>query len=157
MKIIYLLIILLLHPFGSYACEMISPVRHTNPDSTVGGLVSSKAKVSPTAYIGYDAKVCDSAWVDGNARILDRAIIQGNAWIKEFSTVKGNAVVGDNVVVWGNQGYPVVIEGEASVYENARILAGTRISGQSNVYGNVSLTSSEVSEKARVCEKFDLK
>ncbi|MFA7614702.1 MAG: hypothetical protein WCY48_10740 [Candidatus Caldatribacteriota bacterium] len=88
---------------------------------------------------------------------MDRAIIQGNAWIKEFSTVKGNAVVGDNVVVWGNQGYPVVIEGEALVYENARILAGTRISGQSNVYGNVSLTSSEVSEKARVCEKFDLK
>ncbi|MFA5583832.1 MAG: hypothetical protein WDA09_06420 [Bacteriovoracaceae bacterium] len=157
MKLKYILICFFIYSHGSLACEMVSPARHINPDSTEGGLVSSKAKVAPSAYIGYNVKVCDSAWVDGNAKVLDQAMIKGNAWVREFSTVKDRAVIDEHAVLWGNQGFPVLVEGDAHIFGNARIMAGTKISDQSRVYGNVSLTSSQVMGKARVCEKFDLK
>lgn len=139
-----------------FACEMSSAHRHTNPDSSEGGLVNSKAKVAATAYLAYGAKVCDSAWVDGNAKVLDQAIIKGNAWVREFSTVKDKAVIDEHAVLWGNQGFPVLVEGEAQIYGNAKILAGTTVSDLSRIYGNVSLKSSIVFNKGKVCENYVL-
>lgn len=144
-------ILLFLISLKSFSCELTSPTRHTNPDSTEGGLVSSQAKVAPTAYIGYNAKVCDSAWVDGNAKVLDHAIVKGSAWVREFSTVKENAVITDNAVLWGNQGYPVVVGEEALVSGSSRVLAGTKIDGKARVLDNATLRSVTVGGNARIC------
>ncbi|MFA5584375.1 MAG: hypothetical protein WDA09_09180 [Bacteriovoracaceae bacterium] len=75
----------------------------------------------------------------------------------ELFRLSHTAVIDESAVLWGNQGFPVLIEGEAYVYGSAKILAGTSISDRSKVYGNVSLISSELFDNARVCEKFNLK
>jgi carbonic anhydrase/acetyltransferase-like protein (isoleucine patch superfamily) len=138
------------------ACELINPVRHINPDSTQGGLISAAAKVSPSAFVDFEARVCDSAWVDGNTKILDQATIKGSAWVREFSTVRDRAVVSEHAVIWGNKGFPVIVEGDSNIFGSAKILAGTRVSDHSRVYGNSTLKSSTLVNKARVCENYIL-
>lgn len=141
----------LLFSLKAFSCEMASPVRHTNPDGTQGGLVSKGAKVEASVFIGFNARVCDQAWADGNAKILDNAIVSENAWVRENSIIKEHAVVSGEAVVWGGLHSPALVSGFSRVYGNARILAGTSISEYAKVFGSVSLEDSQVYGQAEVC------
>jgi len=94
--------------------------RHTNPDGSVGGLVSNGARVSKSAYIGRDATIKDGGEVLGNARILDRAIIHGK--VQDEAIVCGEAnlgsltIVADHAVISGQARLEdIVIDGYAHV------------------------------------------
>lgn len=157
MRITFLfLLIYLILSNHVFACEMTSAYRHTNPDSSEGGLVNSKAKVAATAYLAYEAKVCDSAWVDGNAKVLDQAVIKGNAWVREFSTVKDKAVIDEHAVLWGNQGFPVQVSDSSVIAGSTKILAGTTIQGNARVSGEATIKSSTIGGNARICGGFIL-
>lgn len=146
----------LLFSLKAFSCEMVSPVRHTNPDGTTGGLVSKGAKVESSVFVGHDARICGQAWVEGNARILGSSVVKDDSWIRENSIIQERANVGGSAVVWGSKALPAVVSGDSKVYGNAKILAGTKISGRSTVYGSVTLNRSELSGEAKVCEGYIL-
>lgn len=134
------------------ACGMTNPARHTNPDGSLGGFVSERAKVATTVHVDPGAKVCDSAWVEGNARILDSAVVKEQAWIRSFAIIRGRAVIAGRAYVEGIQNYPAIVEGNARVYGNGHILVGTTVTDNAVVYGSANIESSTVSENAEVCE-----
>lgn len=142
---------------NAFSCELVAPVRHTNPDGSHGGMVSRDAKVAVTAHIGFDAKVCDKAWVDGNAKILDLAEVKEEAWVREFSVIKDRATVAGKAVVWGTKNTPAEVGEDSKIYGEAKVMTGTKVSGTAEVYGTVTLEDSVVSADARVCEGYILK
>ena len=104
--------------------------------SNGGGLVSSKAKVAATAYVGPDA-VVNGGTVSGNARIEDFAVVNGG-------TISGNAVVrGRAFVSGGSVGDDAVLE------EDAWLVSGT-ISGKAKVGALSVILESIVKENAQV-------
>ncbi len=101
-----------------------------------GGLVSNKAKVAATAYVGPDA-VVNGGTVSGNARIEDFAVVNGG-------TISGNAVVrGRALVTAGTIGDDAVLE------DDAWLVSGT-ISGKAKVGALSLIVNSTVTDNAQV-------
>jgi len=101
-----------------------------------GGLVSSKAKVAATAYVGPDA-VVNGGTISGNARIEDFAVVNGG-------TISDNAVVrGRALVTAGN------ISGDAVLEEDAWLVSGT-ISGKAKVGAISIIVNTTVTDNAQV-------
>ncbi len=101
-----------------------------------GGLVSNKAKVAATAYVGPDA-VVNGGTVSGNARIEDFAVINGG-------TISDNAVVrGRALVTAGN------ISGDAVLEDDAWLVSGT-ISGKAKVGAISIIVNTTVTDNAQV-------
>lgn len=102
-----------------------------------GGLVSSKAKVAATAYVGPDA-VVNGGTVSGNARIEDFAVVDGG-------TISGNAVVrGRALVTAGTVGDDAVLEEDAwlvsgSITGKAKVGALSIIAGSTTVTDNAQV------------------
>ncbi|WP_290762844.1 DUF6055 domain-containing protein [Fibrobacter sp. UBA4297] len=106
------------------------------PHSNGGGLVSSKAKVAATAYVGPDA-VVNGGTVSGNARIEDFAVVNGG-------TISDNAVVrGRALVTAGN------ISGDAVLEDDAWLVSGT-ISGKAKVGALSIIVNTTVTDNAQV-------
>jgi carbonic anhydrase/acetyltransferase-like protein (isoleucine patch superfamily) len=97
--------------------------RHKNPDGTVGGWVADTAEVGGDIYIGSNARVKD------NAKITSYGT-------KEPIKILDNAIVSGNARVYGNRqfNFPVIISGNASISDSARITGGL-ISGNAVVDG----------------------
>jgi hypothetical protein len=101
-----------------------------------GGLVSNKAKVAATAYVGPDA-VVNGGTVSGNARIEDFAVVNGG-------TISDNAVVrGRALVTAGN------ISGDAVLEDDAWLVSGT-ISGKAKVGAISIIVNTTVTDNAQV-------
>lgn len=101
-----------------------------------GGLVSNKAKVAATAYVGPDA-VVNGGTVSGKARIEDFAVVNGG-------TISGNAVVrGRALVTAGTIGDDAVLE------DDAWLVSGT-ISGKAKVGALSLIVNSTVTDNAQV-------
>lgn len=158
MKCIRILVALLLLIFkASFACELNSPHRHSNPDGSIGGLVSSTSRVEATAYVAYDAKICDGAWIEGNARVLGEAKIKENAWIRDNAIINEHAIVGGSAIVWGVSSQPAVVQGHSVVSGSAKILAGSLIEDRAEISGNTSLYGVTAAADAKICEGLILK
>lgn len=148
--------ILILSGKQTLACNLTSPLRHINPDKSVGGLVSSMAKVEPTAFIGYNAKVCDQAWVDGNAIVLDFAIIKENAWVRSYTKIRNFSIIAGDSYLQGNFNDEVVIAERSNISGTAKILQGTNISGDSKISAGPVIKNSSIFGKAVICESHNL-
>ena len=106
------------------------------PHSNGGGLVSSKAKVAATAYVGPDA-VVNGGTVSGNARIEDFAVVNGG-------TISGNAVVRGRALVTAG-----TIGDDAMLEEDAWLVSGT-ISGKAKVGALSIIVNTTVTDNAQV-------
>lgn len=101
-----------------------------------GGLVSSKAKVDASVYVGPDA-VVNGGTVSGNARIEDFAVVDGG-------TISGNAVVrGRALVTAGTVGDDAVLE------EDAWLVSGS-ITGKAKVGALSIIVNTTVTDNAQV-------
>ena len=101
-----------------------------------GGLVSSKARVAATAYVGPNA-VVNGGTVSGNARIEDFAVVDGG-------NISGNAVVrGRALVSAGTIGDDAVLE------EDAWLVSGS-ISGKAKVGALSVILESTIKDKAQI-------
>ena len=107
--------------------------------SNGGGLVSSKANVAATAYVGPDA-VVNGGTVSGNARIEDFAVVNGGT-ISDNAIVRGRALVtagtiSDDAVLeedaWLVSG---AISGKAKVGALSIIAGNTTVTDNAQVYG----------------------
>ena len=101
-----------------------------------GGLVSSKANVAATAYVGPDA-VVNGGTVSGKARIENFAVVDGG-------TISGNAVVrGRALVTAGTVGDDAVLE------EDAWLVSGS-ITGKAKVGALSIIVNTSVTDNAQV-------
>ncbi len=101
-----------------------------------GGLVSSKARVAATAYVGPNA-VVNGGTVSGNARIEDFAVVDGG-------NISGNAVVrGRALVSAGTIGDDAVLE------EDAWLVSGS-ISGKAKVGALSVILESTIKDNAQI-------
>ena len=101
-----------------------------------GGLVSNKAKVSESVYVGPDA-VVNGGTISGNARIEDFAVINGG-------TISGNAIVrGRALVTAGTIGDDAVLE------EDAWLVSGS-ITGKAKVGALSIIVNTTVTDNAQV-------
>ena len=107
--------------------------------SNGGGLVSSKANVAATAYVGPDA-VVNGGTVSGNARIEDFAVVNGGT-VSDNAIVRGRALVtagtiSDDAVLeedaWLVSG---AISGKAKVGALSIIAGNTTVTDNAQVYG----------------------
>ena len=105
--------------------------------SNGGGLVSSKAKVDASVYVGPDA-VVNGGTVSGNARIEDFAVVDGG-------TISGNAVVRGRALLSAG-----TIADDAVLEDDAWLVSGS-ISGKAKV-GALSIIagSTTVTDNAQV-------
>ncbi|WP_407441747.1 DUF6055 domain-containing protein [Fibrobacter sp.] len=119
-----------------------------------GGLVSSKAKVDATVYVGPNA-VVNGGTISGNARIEDFAVVDGG-------TISGKAVVrGRALVSAGTIGDNAVLEDDAwlvsgSISGNAKvgaisIIVNSTIADDAQVYGVMwAVTEKKLSGTAQI-------
>jgi carbonic anhydrase/acetyltransferase-like protein (isoleucine patch superfamily) len=104
--------------------------------SNGGGLVSSKAKVDASVYVGPDA-VVNGGTISGKARIEDFAVVDGG-------TISGNAVVrGRALVTAGTIGDDAVLE------EDAWLVSGS-ITGKAKVGALSIIVNTTVTDDAQV-------
>ena len=101
-----------------------------------GGLVSSKANVAATAYVGPDA-VVNGGTVSGNARIEDFAVVDGG-------TISGNAVVRGRALVTAG-----IIGDDAVLEEDAWLVSGS-ITGKAKVGALSIIVNTTVTDDAQV-------
>ena len=123
--------------------------------SNGGGLVSSKANVAATAYIGPDA-VVNGGTVSGNARIEDFAVVNGGTII-DNAIVRGRALVtagtiSDDAVLeedaWLVSG---AISGKAKVGALSIIAGSTTVTDNAQVYGVMwAVTDKKLSGSAQL-------
>ena len=104
--------------------------------SNGGGLVSSKARVAATAYVGPDA-VVNGGTISGNARIEDFAVINGGA-------ISGNAVVRGRAFVTGGS-----VSDDAILEEDAWLVSGA-ISGKAKVGALSVIIESAIKDNAQI-------
>lgn len=106
--------------------------RHKNG----GGLVSDKAKVDETVYVGYDA-VVNGGTITGNARIYDKVVVDGG-------TISGNALVYGRALVSGG-----TISDDAVLRDDAWLVSGS-ISGNAQVGALSVIVNSTIKDDAQV-------
>ena len=104
--------------------------------SNGGGLVSSKASVAATAYVGPDA-VVNGGKVTGKARIEDFAVIDGG-------TISDNAVVRGRAFVSAGS-----VSGDAVLEEDAWLVSGS-VSGKAKVGALSVIYESTIKDNAQV-------
>ncbi len=104
--------------------------------SNGGGLVSSKAKVDASVYVGPDA-VVNGGTISGNARIEDFAVVNGG-------TISGNATVRGRALVTAG-----TISDDAVLEEDAWLVSGT-ISGHAKVGAISIIVNTTVTDYAQV-------
>ena len=104
--------------------------------SNGGGLVSSKASVAATAYVGPDA-VVNGGKVTGKARIEDFAVIDGGT-ISDNAVVRGRAFVSAGAV-----------SGDAVLEEDAWLVSGS-VSGKAKVGALSVIYESTIKDNAQV-------
>ena len=104
--------------------------------SNGGGLVSSKAKVDASVYVGPDA-VVNGGTISGNARIEDFAVINGG-------TISGNATVRGRALVTAG-----TVSDDAVLEEDAWLVSGT-ISGHAKVGAISIIVNTTVTDYAQV-------
>ena len=104
--------------------------------SNGGGLVSSKAKVDASVYVGPDA-VVNSGTISGNVRIEDFAVVNGG-------TISGNATVRGRALVTAG-----TISDDAVLEEDAWLVSGT-ISGHAKVGAISIIVNTTVTDYAQV-------
>lgn len=104
--------------------------------SNGGGLVSSKAKVDASVYVGPDA-VVNGGTISGNARIEDFAVINGG-------TISGNAIVRGRALVTAG-----TISDDAVLEEDAWLVSGA-ISGHAKVGAISIIVNTTVTDYAQV-------
>ena len=104
--------------------------------SNGGGLVSSKAKVDASVYVGPDA-VVNGGTISGNARIEDFAVVNGG-------TISGNATVRGRALVTAG-----TISDDAVLEEDAWLVSGS-ISGHAKVGAISSIVNTTVTDYAQV-------
>lgn len=161
MKMILILIISLnssLFAKVHIPCKGLPGTFHTNPDSTIGGFVSSSATVDPTVFIASEASVCERATVIEGARIVDKASVSGT------STVRGNVEVSQNAKVYGDSyvlnlaGSAMVITGSSQVYGRAFLQGSLVVTDTAEIFGLAKILDfSQVLGDSKVCGNFVLK
>ena len=104
--------------------------------SNGGGLVSSKAKVDASVYVGPDA-VVNGGTISGNARIEDFAVVNGG-------TISGNATVRGRALVTAG-----TISDDAVLEEDAWLVSGS-ISGHAKVGAISIIVNTTVTDYAQV-------
>ena len=104
--------------------------------SNGGGLVSQKAKVAATAFVGPNA-VVNGGTVSGNARIEDFAVVNGG-------TISGNAVVRGRAFVTDGS-----VSDDAVLEEDAWLVSGT-VSGKAKVGALSVILESVIKDNAQV-------
>ena len=104
--------------------------------SNGGGLVSSKAKVDASVYVGPDA-VVNGGTISGNARIEDFAVVDGG-------TISGNAVVRGRALVTAG-----TISDDAVLEEDAWLVSGS-ITGKAKVGALSIIVNTTVTDNAQV-------
>lgn len=104
--------------------------------SNGGGLVSNKAKVAASVYVGPDA-VVNGGTISGNARIEDFAVVNGG-------TIGDNAVVRGRALVTAG-----TISGDALLEEDAWLVSGT-LSGHAKVGAISIIVNTTVTDYAQV-------
>ena len=104
--------------------------------SNGGGLVSGKAKVDATVYVGPNA-VVNGGTISGNARIEDFAVVDGG-------TISGKAVVRGRALVSAG-----TISDNAILEEDAWLVSGS-ISGNAKVGAISIIVNTTVSDDAQV-------
>ena len=110
--------------------------------SNGGGLVSDRANVAESVYVGKNAKVMGSATVSGNVRIEDYAVIQDNATVQDNAIISGYAIVAENAVVSGN----ARVDDTGLVMGRANISGNAKIIESACVYGNTKMTDNAVAK-----------
>lgn len=148
------LVIIHLTTLYSYACDVEFPVRHTNPDGSIGGLKDIKSFVSEDSYLGINALVCGNASVSEGAKVLDFAKVQDYSVIKGTVVVRGNSQIRDNALIEGKVQSPTLVEDNVVISENSRVSFGSIISGYSFIHGNVKILASSIIGNANVCGDF---
>lgn len=120
-----------------------------------GGLVSSKATVAATAYVGPDA-VVNGGKVTGNARIEDFAVIE-NGQVQDNAIVRGRALVSAGTVadsaILEDDAWLVggTISGKAKVGALSIIAGNTTVTDNAQVYGVMwALTDKKISGTAQL-------
>ena len=120
-----------------------------------GGLVSSKATVAATAYVGPDA-VVNGGKVTGNARIEDFAVIE-NGQVQDNAIVRGRALVSAGMVadsaILEDDAWLVggAISGKAKVGALSIIAGNTTVTDNAQVYGVMwALTDKKISGTAQL-------
>lgn len=104
--------------------------------SNGGGLVSSKAKVDATVYVGPNA-VVNGGTISGNARIEDFAVVDGG-------TISGKAVVRGRALVSAG-----TISDNAILEEDAWLVSGS-ISGNAKVGAISIIVNTTITDDAQV-------
>ena len=104
--------------------------------SNGGGLVSSKAKVDASVYVGPDA-VVNGGTISGKARIEDFAVVDGG-------TISGNAVVRGRALVTAG-----TISDDAVLEEDAWLVSGS-ITGKAKVGALSIIVNTTVTDNAQV-------
>ena len=120
-----------------------------------GGLVSTKATVAATAYVGPDA-VVNGGKVTGNARIEDFAVIE-NGQVQDNAIVRGRALVSAGTVadsaILEDDAWLVggAISGKAKVGALSIIAGNTTVTDNAQVYGVMwALTDKKISGTAQL-------
>ena len=120
-----------------------------------GGLVSTKATVAATAYVGPDA-VVNGGKVTGNARIEDFAVIE-NGQVQDNAIVRGRALVSAGTVadsaILEDDAWLVggTISGKAKVGALSIIAGNTTVTDNAQVYGVMwALTDKKISGTAQL-------
>lgn len=94
-----------------------------------GGLVSLRATVGSTVFVGRHATVKGEAIVVGAVRLFDRAVVEGSAIVAEMVTLRDDAVIGGQAIVRGS----VVLTHCARIGGNARVYSGVRLQHYAHV------------------------
>jgi hypothetical protein len=127
--------------------------------SNGGGRKANTATVDASAYVGPNAMVLGTAKVYGNSRIEDFAMVDGDAVVGGTSgssddpVISGHAYVTEKAQVYGHakvRDYGWVA-GASKVYENAIVMAHSRLEG-AQVFGSAVMNSTSVRDHS-LCYK----
>lgn len=84
-----------------------------------GGLVSLRAVVAPSVFVGSNAMIKDQAVVVGSVRLFDRSMIEGHAVVADTCTLRDNSCISGEAIV----------RGQVTLAHNARIDGDARVNG----------------------------
>lgn len=104
------------------------------------------AKVSETAKVYGSAKISGSAEISGSATVYENAIITSGL-VTDASKVYGRAFI--EAVIDQNE-VKKNIYGESEVFDDAKVVGLSQVSGNTKVYGSATIQDSKVSDSAEV-------
>jgi UDP-3-O-[3-hydroxymyristoyl] glucosamine N-acyltransferase len=84
-----------------------------------GGLVSLRAVVAPSVYVGPNAMIKGGAIVVGSVRLFDRSVIEDTAIVADMCTLRDDACIGGEAIV----------RGQVTLAHHSRIDGDARVNG----------------------------